>query len=172
VIFGESDITLSLLKRVLPNSMFQSIMTISIGEAFEQLNVKNNLTIKQIEYLINDITSRFGYLKLDEVKHCIRYNIAHADIYDRLDSNIILKWFMDYDHKRDDKLIEHNKNAEYNENVSDENNINFEQHKAELLKRAEAGDEEAKEIYERYRKWNSPFEHIQNFIKKHNIKKH
>lgn len=172
VVLEGSGITLQFLSRNIPRLQFSAIMTVAIGEAFEQLNAKNTLTTKQIEYIVSDLVARFGYITLDEVKYCIRYNIAHADIYDRLDSNVILKWFMEYDHKRDEKLVEANRNAEYEkENVSIENTITFEQHMEDLKQKADAGDEKSKELYDTYMRNRKQFEHIENFHKKHNLKK-
>jgi hypothetical protein len=79
---------------------------------------------------------------------------------------------MEYDHKRDEKLVEANRNAEYEkENVSIENTITFEQHMEDLKQKADAGDEKSKELYDTYMRNRKQFEHIENFHKKHNLKK-
>jgi hypothetical protein len=71
-----SGITLQFLSRNIPRLQFSAIMTVAIGEAFEQLNAKNTLTTKQIEYIVSDLVARFGYITLDEVK--ILHKIQHS----------------------------------------------------------------------------------------------
>lgn len=96
------------LQRLIPKHGDVAVQTILI-HAFNELkdlvNVGKNLTNAQIAYLSQRIMSKYWMLKPEEVKFVLYRGVEREKLFDRLDPNIVLAWFADYDAERTEEAM-------------------------------------------------------------------
>ena len=96
------------LQRLIPKHgdvVVQTILIHALNELKDLVNVGKNLTNAQIAYLANRIKSRYWMLKPEEVKFVLYRAVEREKLFDRLDPNIVLSWFADYDDERTEAAI-------------------------------------------------------------------
>ena len=64
------------------------------------VNVESNLNEDQIGEIANDVLNDYGYLKVEEVKYILKTAVRTKKIFGRLDYNVVMEWFEEYDSKR------------------------------------------------------------------------
>ena len=91
------------IQRFIPKHGDVVVLTIlihALNELKNLVNVGKNLTNAQISYLANRIMSSYWMLKPEEVKFVLYRAVEREKLFDRLDPNIVLSWFADYDTER------------------------------------------------------------------------
>lgn len=91
------------LQRLIPKHgdvVVQTILIHALNELKDLVNVGKNLTNAQIAYLSQRIMSSYWMLKPEEVKFVLYRGVEREKLFDRLDPNIVLGWFADYDAER------------------------------------------------------------------------
>lgn len=111
------------------------------------VNVENNLTEDQIGEIANDVLNEMGYLKMEEVKHILKTAVRTKKIYARLDYNVVMGWFEQYDSERTEEAIRiSDRKAQIAQmEQPSEDGITFEQYAELLRQRADSGDKSAQE---------------------------
>ena len=120
----------------------------ALKEVRDFFNVGKNLSNPQITITAELIMSQYWYFKIEDIKLCLRRAMMREKLFDRLDGNIILGWFRDYDDERTEEAMKLSHNREYDEAHSyteSPNAITKEEYVARLKERAAAGDKDAKE---------------------------
>lgn len=103
---------------------------------------------KQIAITTDLILERFWYLSVEEIKSCLRKAMMNAQVYDRLDGNMIIGWIADYDAERDEEMVRLNveeknryENGTPEPAQQEEGALYFEEYVALVRQRAAEGDE-------------------------------
>lgn len=116
------------------------------------VNLEKNLTESQIGEIANDVIDEFGYIKVEELKYILKRAVRNEKIFARLDYNVIMNWFEEYDKERTDIAIDISNQQESEQanskatTTSEE--ISFNEYHALLKQRVADGDERAKQILE------------------------
>ena len=96
------------IQRLIPKHgdvVVQTILIHALNELKDLVNVGKNLTNAQIAYLANRIMSSYWMLKPEEVKFVLYRGVEREKLFDRLDPNIVLSWFANYDDERTEAAI-------------------------------------------------------------------
>jgi len=80
--------------------MVQVVLIYALNELRDLVNVGKNLTDKQIAFIAGRLASEYGYFKMEEIKYVLHRGVEREKLFDRLDPNIVLKWFAAYDDER------------------------------------------------------------------------
>lgn len=96
------------IRRLIPKHgdvVVQTILIHALNELKDLVNVGKNLTNAQIAYLSQRIMCNYWMLKPEEVKFVLYRAVEREKLFDRLDPNIVLSWFADYDAERTDEAM-------------------------------------------------------------------
>lgn len=96
------------IQRLIPKHgdvVVQTILIYALNELKDLVNVGKNLTNAQISYLANRIMSSYWMLKPEEVKFVLYRGVEREKLFDRLDPNIVLGWFAEYDTERTEEAM-------------------------------------------------------------------
>lgn len=97
--------TLAKIKNEASETDVRALLYIAICEVCDFFNVGKNMNDTQVAITIDLILESFWYLKLEEIKFCLRRAMRREKLYDRLDGNIILGWIEEYDAERTEAAI-------------------------------------------------------------------
>lgn len=124
------------------------IIVIALIHTARLVNVDANLNETQIGEIANDVLEEYGYLKVEEVKYVLKTAVKTQKIYGRLDYNIVMNWFKEYDVERTTLCadISDNESKQQREIESrpGEGAMTYQQYVDKLKKEAENGSEDAK----------------------------
>lgn len=81
------------------------ILVFILNSLRELVNVGKNLTDPQIGYIAAQIASDYWYFKFEDIKYVLTRAISTKKLYDRLDANIVLQWFAEYDAERTEVAV-------------------------------------------------------------------
>lgn len=121
------------------------LIVLALIHTAKLVNVENNLNEEQIGEIANDVLADMGYLKMEEVKHILKTAVRTKKIFGRLDYNVVMEWFEEYDRQRTDeasRLSDRLAEASQGAQPSDDG-MTFEQYKEHLRQLADSGDAEA-----------------------------
>lgn len=90
----------------------KALLIIAINEVVQFINVSKNMNVEQVTLTAELVYDKYFYLTLPEIKHVFRGAMAHNQLYDRLDGNIILGWLAEYDVRRTNNVIDRNDNED------------------------------------------------------------
>lgn len=123
------------------------LLVLALIHTAKLVNVENNLNETQIGEIANDVLNDMGYLKMEEVKYILKNAVRTKKIFGRLDYNVVMEWFEEYDRERTEEAIRvSDRQAEIAQmEKPSEGGITFEQYKEQLKQRAANGDKEAAE---------------------------
>ena len=82
-------------------SLATTLLTIIVSQQVQYFNVSKTMNAAQVAMTVDDIIDRFGYMTLEEIATAFATRRRTAQVYDRLDPNILLSWLYDYDRERD-----------------------------------------------------------------------
>lgn len=130
-----------------------SLLSLMLKELQGWFNVKNNITNEQIALTAELILdSRIFYdLTLGNIKACFRSKMTAAQLYDRLDGNIIIGWLREFKSNLSDH-VEQSQVARRIENTLEREPVPYSLWLDNVRCKAEAGDAEA------IRQWNDHLE--------------
>lgn len=79
-----------------------------VGQAAALLNVGKNLQAHQIEFLADEIRQSWYFLTIGEIRFVMENGVRgkYGELYDRLDTNVVLGWFEKYGEMRADRMEE------------------------------------------------------------------
>ena len=83
-------------------SLATTMLTIIVSQQVQYFNVGKTMNAAQVAMVVDDIIDRFGYMTLEEVATAFATARRTAQVYDRLDPNILISWLYDYDRRRDE----------------------------------------------------------------------
>lgn len=110
------------------------------------VNIDKNLTIEQIGEAAKDVLAQYGYLKVEEVKYLLKRALRTESLFGRLDYNVLMNWFEQYDKERTEEAIRVSEQAELqarNQTTQPaENSLSMAEYIEQLKQRA-ATDEDA-----------------------------
>lgn len=121
------------------------LLVLALIHTAKLVNVENNLNETQIGEIANDVLDDMGYLKMEEVKYILKNAIRTKKIFGRLDYNVVMEWFEEYDRERTEEAIRvSDRQAEIAQmEKPSADGISFEQYKEQLKQRAADGDTQA-----------------------------
>ena len=122
----------------------------ALKEVRDFFNVGKNLTNPQITITAELIMSQYWYFKIEDVKLCLRRAMYQEKLFDRLDGNIILGWFREYDNERTEEAMrvsEHEEEQERNDFTPSPGAISYREWLDNLEERA-LTDQEAATLLE------------------------
>lgn len=120
----------------------------ALKEVRDFFNVGKNLSNTQITITAELIMSQYWYFKIEDIKLCLRRAMFKEKLFDRLDGNIILGWFMEYDAERTEetmRISDQHETQQANELTDNIDAVSFEDYVADLRNRAKK-DEKAAEL--------------------------
>ena len=107
------------------------------------VNVESNLNEDQIGEIANDVLNDYGYLKVEEVKYILKTAVRTKKIFGRLDYNVVMEWFEEYDSKRTEEAMSLSDSIASHEEPPSPEAMSWAQYQAKLKEQAESGDEAA-----------------------------
>ena len=89
-------------------------------------------------------------MQTDDLKLCFKnaMKLKYGQIYNRIDGQIVMSWLKSYDVERAEKAGIDSYNKHKDIISKEENGLYYDEYLAELERRAEHGDEEAKKALE------------------------
>lgn len=113
-----SDIIDNRCPKLSTHPLAHEYVTLSLLKWIPMLyNVTNSITKEQAEVAAEMIIEQWPGLRLNEIAYIIKWNCAQKN-YNRIDVNIILRWFSDYaDHSS--QVIAHQRQQRYKEEIHD-----------------------------------------------------
>lgn len=96
------------IRRLIPKHgevVAQAILIHALNELKDLVNVGKNLTNAQIAYIASRIMRSYWMLKPEEVKFVLYRAVEREKLFDRLDPNLVLGWFADYDNERTEEAM-------------------------------------------------------------------
>ncbi|MGE4308982.1 hypothetical protein [Bacteroides sp.] len=122
-----------------------------LSEALEFFNVKETMSDIQVAITVDLILEEYPYLQTDDLKLCFKnaMKLKYGQIYNRIDGQIVMSWLKSYDIERSEKADIESYNR-HKEVISKEetSGLYYDEYLAELERKAEQGDEEAKKALE------------------------
>lgn len=142
--------TLWQLKNHLGVTSTIAILINAFIHAARLVNVDKNLNNDQIKELTYDILQDYGYLHVEEIKFILKRAIRKKKVFARLDYNVVMNWFEEYDKERTDCAIDLSNQRETQLccEISDDYKRNAEtskEYRQHLIEQAENGDKQAAE---------------------------
>lgn len=119
------------------------IIVIALIHTARLVNIEANLNEAQIGEIANDVLEDYGYLKVEELKYILKTAVKTQKIFGRLDYNVVMGWFEEYDAIRTEEAMSISDCEAAHENGPSEDAISFEAYAALLRDKAAAGDKEA-----------------------------
>ena len=108
------------------------------------VNLDKNLSTEQIGEAANDVLEDYGYFHIEEVKYLLKRAVRSKQIYGRLDYNVIMGWFAEYD---DERTAEAMRISDEQEPVTaEENAVDFATYLAELERKAKTDPDAAQRL--------------------------
>jgi hypothetical protein len=139
--------TIADIKRELGIAGARAIIVIALIDVVKSLNISRNMNDVQVAKTADLIIREYWYYTIPEVKDCLQNAILNEQLYERLDVNIVMKWFKDYDIKRDEKIIGYREQEKSKlENETKEpiiENGGFETYRQRVEAKAAEGDPQA-----------------------------
>jgi len=140
------------LQRLVPkhgNLLVFSILVHALNEVKNLVNVGKNLTDLQISFIAQKIMSQYWMLKIEEVKYVLHRGIEQEKLFDRLDPNIVLQWFANYNDERICHAIDISNQKEteaLNRNLSNPEAITYSEWLDRLKTKSNNGDIQASDL--------------------------
>lgn len=125
------------------------LLVLALIHTAKLVNVENNLNETQIGEIANDVLNDMGYIKMEEVKYILKNAVRTKKIFGRLDYNVVMGWFEEYDAVRTEHCIDisdQEETSEANRIAADPESVSFDDYAARLRVRAGNGDETAKNL--------------------------
>lgn len=120
-----------------------AVIVIALIHTARLVNIENNLNETQIGEIANDILNDYGYLKVEELKHVLKTAVRTQKIFGRLDYNVVMGWFADYDNERTAKAMSISDCEDAKEQPKSTTAISYEEYISRLKALAEQGDTKA-----------------------------
>lgn len=125
-----------------------AILIYALNELKDLINVGKNLTNPQISFIASRLIEKYGYWKIEEIKYVLYRAVEREKLFDRLDPNIVLGWFADYDDERTEeamRISDQEEAQQANQITERPDAVSFEGYVESLRCKAENGDKDAKE---------------------------
>lgn len=146
---NSEHLSLAQLQHMIPKHgelAVQAILIYALNELKALVNVGKNLTDPQIAFIAQCIIEEYWMLKIVEVKYVLKRGVEREKLFDRLDPNIVLKWFADYDAERTERCMEishQQETQEANQSTVPDDAKTYDEWLDGLKKRAADGDKNA-----------------------------
>lgn len=121
----------------------------ALKEVRDFFYVGKNLSNPQVTITAELIMSQYWYFKIEDIKLCLRRAMFKEKLFDRLDGNIILGWFSEYDAERTEEAMRISDNQEsraVNERKENPEAVSYEAYVERLRERAKTDKEAAKTL--------------------------
>lgn len=82
-------------------SLATTMLTVVVAQQVQYFNVGKTLNAAQVAIVVEELIERFDYMTLEEIATAFALHRRTAQVYDRLDPNILIGWIYDYDLTRD-----------------------------------------------------------------------
>lgn len=118
----------------------------ALKEVRDFFNVGKNLSNTQVTITAELIMSQYWYFKIEDIKLCLRRAMFKEKLFDRLDGNIILGWFMEYDAERTEeamRISDQRESQEQNEPKECPDAVSYQTYLDKLRERAKTDTEAA-----------------------------
>jgi hypothetical protein len=138
---------LSDIQREIGLTKTRAMLVLALSAITKCLNVSRNMTDQQVAVAADLIIKEYWYYTIPEVKDCLQQALVNEKLYERLDVNVVMQWFRDYDIRRDEKIIE----FQSQEKKRHENEIkepmkvgsSFDEYRQRVAAKAAQGDKQA-----------------------------
>ena len=149
-VFSSNEPSIISIKSIHGETVARATVSYLLSEALEFFNVKETMSDVQVAITVDLILEEYPYMQTDDLKLCFKnaMKLKYGQIYNRIDGQIVMSWLKAYDVERAEKadIDSYNKHKEI---ISkEENGLYYDEYLAELERRAEHGDEEAKKALE------------------------
>lgn len=126
----------------------RSVLVLLVNDTLDFFNVPETMNAKQVAITVDLIIDTYPYMQVDDIALCFRNAMKgnYGRIYNRIDGQIILGWLREYNKERCAAavLISYNEHkAHLSEEARPTQGIFYTDYRAELERRAKAGDPEA-----------------------------
>lgn len=129
----------------------RAVVAYLIAETLEFFNAGNDMNDRQVAMTADLIIEEYPYMQPDDLKLCFRGAMKgkYGKLYNRIDGQIILGWLREYNRERCTAADRHSYNehkAHLSEEARPTEGIFYSEYRAELERRAQGGDDEAKRL--------------------------
>ena len=127
----------------------RAVLVLILSDALEFFNASETMNDRQVAVTVDLILEEYPYMQADDITLCFRNAMKgrYGKLYNRIDGQVIMGWLREYNRERCTLASEQSYN-EHKARLSDEarptDGIFYAEYRAELQRKADGGDEEAR----------------------------
>ena len=127
----------------------RAVLVLIVTDALEFFNASETMNDRQVAVTVDLILEEYPYMQADDITLCFRNAMKgrYGKLYNRIDGQVIMGWLREYNRERCTLASEQSYN-EHKARLSDEarptDGIFYAEYRAELQRKADGGDEEAR----------------------------
>ena len=150
-VFNSGHPALATVQKEVGLTKTRAVVAYLIAETLEFFNSGNDMNDRQVAMTVDLIIEEYPYMQPDDLKLCFRGAMKgrYGKLYNRIDGQIIMGWLREYNRERCTAADRHSYNehkAHLSEEAKPTEGIFYAEYRAELERRAQGGNDEAKRL--------------------------
>lgn len=148
-VFSSGMPALATLGRERGEAIARAVLVLIMNDMLDFFNAGNDMNDTQVALTVDLILEEYPYMQADDITLCFRRAMKgkYGKLYNRIDGQIIMGWLREYNKERcaaaDNQSYNEHK-AHLSEEARPTQGIFYAEYRAELERRADSGDLEAK----------------------------
>ena len=148
-VFRSGMPALATISREQGEAKARAVLVLILSDALEFFNASETMNDRQVAVTVDLILEEYPYMQADDITLCFRNAMKgrYGKPYNRIDGQVIMGWLREYNRERCTLASEQSYN-EHKARLSDEarptDGIFYAEYRAELQRKADGGDEEAR----------------------------
>ena len=148
-VFRSGMPALATISREQGEAKARAVLVLILSDALEFFNASETMNDRQVAVTVDLILEEYPYMQADDITLCFRNAMKgrYGKLYNRIDGQVIMGWLREYNRERCTLASEQSYN-EHKARLSDEarptDGIFYAEYRAELQRKADGGDEEAR----------------------------
>ena len=150
-VFSSGMPALATLGRERGEAIARAVLVLIMNDMLDFFNAGNDMNDTQVALTVDLILEEYPYMQADDITLCFRRAMKgkYGKLYNRIDGQIIMGWLREYNKERcaaaDNQSYNEHK-AHLSEEARPTQGIFYAEYRAELERRADSGDPEAKRL--------------------------
>ena len=150
-VFSSGMPALATLGRERGEAIARAVLVLIMNDMLDFFNAGNDMNDTQVALTVDLILEEYPYMQADDITLCFRRAMKgeYGKLYNRIDGQIIMGWLREYNKERcaaaDNQSYNEHK-AHLSEESRPTQGIFYAEYRAELERRADSGDPEAKRL--------------------------
>ena len=150
-VFASGMPALATLKKERGEAKARSVLVLIVNDMLDFFNAAGDMNDTQVAMTVDFILEEYPYMQADDITLCFRNAMKgkYGKLYNRIDGQIILGWLREYNRERCTAADRHSYNehkAHLSEEAKPTEGIFYAEYRAELERRAQGGNDEAKRL--------------------------